>query len=221
MPSVRELRILLEHRGVLRGLCKLAFSNRDASLYLFPYAVHGKYYFGGRSMPDTIFEDKLDYSKGIFAGTTPKLSIHETGRVHIQASKARAGPLQVPPLSEWRGQHAATICPDSIESLPKHPVSPKYTGQTVDRVISVAAQLESVRLAVYIAGDRPSFATPNCPVVITLKRRTLQTPVYVALKAIPQSEIGLDLQSGTTILAGWNPLNEREDGLEYVYIRGE
>jgi hypothetical protein len=221
MPSIRELRVLIQHQGALRSLCKIAFSNRDASLYFFPYSLNRRYFFGGRSMPDTIFEDKVDFSQGIRANTTPKLSIHETGQVHVQASTALAGPLFVPPLSDWRGQHAATICPDALSSLPEYPVSPKDRGQSIDRLIEVPDRVESIRLAVYIAGDRPSFETPNCPIIITLKRRTIQNPLYVALKPIPQSPIGVDLQAGVTILAGWNPTNQREQGLDYIYIRGE
>jgi hypothetical protein len=100
-------------------------------------------------------------------------------------------------------------------------VSPREKGQTVDRVIEVPDNVESIRLAVYIAGDRPSFETPNCPVIITLRRRTIQNPLYIALKPISQPPLGVDLQAGVTILAGWNPTNQREQGLEYIYIRGQ
>lgn len=199
----------------------MAFSNKDASLYLFPYSASRKYFFGSRSMPDTVFEDKVDYSQGIFANTIPKLSIHQSGEVRIQAVKALAGPLFVPPLSDWRGQHAATICPDSITALPEYPVTPKDKGQLVDRVIEVDDNIESIRLAIYLAGDEPSFNVQNCPIVITLSRQSLQHPIYIALKLITQSPLGNDPQKGTTIFAGWNPTNTREQGLDYLYIRGE
>jgi hypothetical protein len=165
-------------------------------------------------MPDTVFTDEINFKEGIQTSITPKLSIHETGRVHVQALEDLVGPLFIPPLAEWKGQHAASVGPE-------HLVTPKSQGQTVDHVLNVPDQIESLHLAVYIAGDRPSFEAAKCPIIITLKRRTLQKPLYVALKFVAQEAIGIVLGSGITILAGWNPLNRREEGFDYIYIRGE
>ena len=55
----RELRLLVDLGGDLRKIAKVVFSKSDASLYLFPYAPSGRYYFGGRHMDEVEFEDKI------------------------------------------------------------------------------------------------------------------------------------------------------------------
>jgi hypothetical protein len=60
MPDdIRELRILFDLGGDLHKVCKLTFTKKDASLYLFPYAPSGQYYYGKRSVDGIEFEDKF------------------------------------------------------------------------------------------------------------------------------------------------------------------
>jgi len=114
----REVRILILWRNSIRKLCKIAFGSNDASLYLFPYALQGIYYYGSKSLPERQVRLTFDFKNDIFEEHTPKLSIHQTGQVHIYAGSEKAGPLFIPPLTDYTGQHIATVCPDAFESLP-------------------------------------------------------------------------------------------------------
>ena len=116
--ELREIRILIQWRDSLRKLCKIAFTANDASLYLFPYALEGRYYYGGKTMLSTQANLSFDFTEDIFREQTPKLSIHEKGQVHVYADKQKAGPLFIPPLATLTGQHIASVCPDAFESLP-------------------------------------------------------------------------------------------------------
>ncbi|HEX3035209.1 MAG TPA: hypothetical protein VHT73_08755 [Thermodesulfobacteriota bacterium] len=221
MANIREIRILIDYRSGLRILCKLAFTKADASLYLFPYAIHGTYYYGGRLLPEKQIQDTFDFTADLNARHTPKLSIHEKGQVHIIADGVRAGPLFIPPLVTLKGQHIATVCPDVFSILPVLQRKPKFTGAEIDHIIPVEDGIDSGRLAVYIAGDKPSFEAPNCRLVVTLKRPTIPEPLYIGIKPIGQKLIGVDVQSGVTIIAGWDPTKSSQGTNDYLYIRGE
>lgn len=43
MTYLRELRLLVDLGNDIRKIAKIAFSNSDASLYLFPYAPSGNF----------------------------------------------------------------------------------------------------------------------------------------------------------------------------------
>ena len=113
----RELRLLVDLGGDLRKIAKVVFSKSDASLYLFPYAPSGRYYFGGRHMDEVEFEDKIKFSDDLYSESVPKLSIHETGQVHIQAKGVKAGPVSISPFADWRGQHIATVGADNFSCV--------------------------------------------------------------------------------------------------------
>ena len=216
----RELRLLVDLGNDLRKLAKVAFSKSDASLYLFPYAPHGRYYFGGRHMDEVEFEDQVRFSDDPFSDTLPKLSIHETGQVHIQAGALRAGPVLVSPLSQWRGQHIASIGADDFHALPAFTDPLSATGPKIDHVIPTDQIVESGRLVFYLAGDRPAFEEPNCRLVITLIRTTLSNPMYLRIQPKAQRPLSEPVLGGVTAIAGWDKDSQAQQGVNYLYIRG-
>jgi hypothetical protein len=115
------MRLHLEERtGQLRKAAKVIFTRSDASLYLVPYAMNEEYFYGGRTMAAGQTEDTVNFREQIAASANPKLSIHETGQVHVYASgQPKAGPVQIPPLADYRGEHLATVRWDWIDGMPK------------------------------------------------------------------------------------------------------
>ena len=220
MGDFRELRLLVDLGNDLRKLAKVAFSKSDASLYLFPYAPHGRYYFGGRHMNEVEFEDQVRFSDDTFSDTLPKLSIHETGQVHVQAGALRAGPVSVSPLAQWRGQHIASIGADTFRALPALTEALSTTGPEIDHVIPADQIVESGRLVFYLAGDRPAFEEPNCRLVITLSRSTMSNPIYLGIQPKAQRPLSEPDLGGVTAIAGWDIHPQAEQGVSYLYIRG-
>ncbi len=220
VEDFRELRLLVDLGDDLRKIAKVVFSKSDASLYLFPYAPSGRYYFGGRHMDEVEFEDNITFSDDLYSDSVPKLSIHETGQVHIQAKGVRAGPVSISPLAKWRGQHIATVGADSFEALTLFTGSLSDTGPEIDHVIPADEIVENGRLVFYLAGDRAAFEEPNCRLVVTLKRPTLSNPIYLGIQPKAQPPLsGPDL-GGVTAIAGWDAYPEVGQGVSYVYIRG-
>jgi hypothetical protein len=94
--NIRELRVLVQHKGTMLRLCKLMFTSGDASIYLVPYASAGHYFLGGHEFAEQERQATFDFTKQLSSKLKqlPKLSLHETGQVHVQVGRDRAGPLR-------------------------------------------------------------------------------------------------------------------------------
>lgn len=117
MSQFSEVRILVDYGGQLHSLCKLGFVGND-SIYLFPYALCSKYFYGGRSMAEHQVVDTFDFTDQQATDRMPKLSIHESGRVHIRVGDTTVGPVYTPQLATLRGEHIAAVATDVFEGLP-------------------------------------------------------------------------------------------------------
>lgn len=221
MPDLRQIRVLIEHRGALLRLCKLSFTARDASIYLIPYARNRSYYYGGRTLAENQFKDTFDSAGGVSVNSEPHLSIHESGQVRIRAnSGAVAGPVIIPPIAELRGQHVASVVVDRIQGLKPFGRFPKNRGSEIDHVIPADAQVSSARLALYVNGLKASFAVDTCRLIFTIRRSTLARPLYLGIKPLAQEPISQPEHAGVTIIAGWDPTKSSQAEQDYLYIRG-
>ena len=188
------------------------------------YASAGHYFLGGHEFAEQERQMTFDFTKQLSSKLKqlPKLSLHETGQVHVQVGRDRAGPLRIPPLSELRGQHVASISADKFETLAPFEGTPRSSGAEQDFVFVVEAGLDSGRIALYVNGEEPSFAD-DCPVRITLTRPTLASPLHLGLRPWGQLPLGeIADKGGVTVTSGWNPLTALgESSMQFLYIRGE
>lgn len=221
MKNIREVRFLVRVKNVLRKMCKLAFSDTDASLYLFPYSKSGNYYFGNKSNSKNETEYKFDFTEDIFDEKTPKLSIHEKGQVHVQVNNNRTGPLFIPHLSTLRGQHIASVTPDSFNSLPMHTEKIRNTSSEIDHILEVPDTVTNGRLLIYANGFEPKFQAPQHNFVITLERPSIPRPLHFGILTRGQAVLGESTPKGVTVIAGWDPTKLTENGFDFLYIRGE
>lgn len=91
MPSLREIRFLLEYNNSLRKVCKIFFSSKDASLYLTPYAFANEYYYGEEKIPEGKEKLTFNYTDGLKSKSTPKLSIHYSRQIHVDGDEKSLG----------------------------------------------------------------------------------------------------------------------------------
>jgi hypothetical protein len=220
MAELRELQILVSYQGACRRLCKLAFSRTDASIYLFAYAQHGNYFYGGRSLLERQVEDTFDFTRQLTSKDVPKLSIHESGRVHAEVRTVSIKPLKNPSLASLRGQHIATVCADSFSGLPPFNGNVRNSGATIHHVIAVEKGVDSGRLAIYVNGIEPQFVSTRCRVIIPLKRPSIRGCLHVGLAPIAQFPLGANDKAGVTVIAGWDPTRPITSTQDYLYIRG-
>ncbi len=216
---MREMRFLVERRGTVRALFKVAVSNKDASLYLFPYGQGGRYFYGRQSLGEHEVRKTFSYADQFDTEGVPKLSIHQSGRVHVYYGRDRlAGPLWTLPLPEWRGQHIDSVVPDSLDSLAPYTREIKTEGPEFDCVIE-SDDCENLRVVVYCNGWAPEFVD-GWQAMLTLQRPSLERPIYFGFMIFPERK--LSQNGGITVLAGWKPDQPDQgvkDTIDFLFIR--
>jgi hypothetical protein len=204
MSVLRKLRLHLEERdGTLRNAAQITFTGRDASLYLIPYATHGEYFYGVTEMPAGQAPFTFNFRDQLTARNRPKISIHESGAVHIYADGSpKAGPLQVPPLREYRGEHLATVRYDAIQDLPKNTRTTRISGQRVDIAFGVPPDVLSGALLIYANGEANLFQTEHVHFAIQVETGAAKPPMFYGLTGVADDPLGD--AGGVTVLAGFD-----------------
>jgi hypothetical protein len=214
-----EKRLLVEHSGELRKLAKLAVSKSDASLYVVAYGPNRRYYVGQERLPagkSSLTFRFADYPCHV--GDEPKLSLHEKGKAHVTAGgRVLAGPIAMPRLTDLRGEHVATVCPDDFDQLPPYGRALKTSGREQDVVIPVEQGVTSGRVILYANAREPRFHGAGVTVfsVPALGGGVL----YFGARYQAQPLFSESL--GVTLLGGADPLAARADAdLEFLVVRG-
>jgi hypothetical protein len=220
MGSARKVRLLVEYKGQLLRVCKLLFTATDASIYLIPYAPHRRFFYGRHALPTQEVPVDLCFSEDTDVDHEPKLSIHESGQVHVQVAGLRVGPLETCPLADLRGQHVATVSPDRFDGLPPFEGRLSRLASDRDLVHRVPRAVESGRFAIYVNGVDRLFADGQCWFTVTCHRATLVRPLYVGVKVHWQLPTGEESHPGITVLAGWDPRLPEKTRQDFVYVRG-
>jgi hypothetical protein len=216
---LREVRVLVRDGATLRRLCKLALSAGDASLYLFPYAPTNTFLVGESGMAADEMQREIPFP-GAAVIDPPKLSIHESGQVHVQRGTTMlAGPMSIPPLADLRGEHIATVTADAFSILPPYTRQPRTTGPTYDLVTAPEPGVISGRIAVYINGSNADFPVEGATLV--LQRPTITAPLYVLLAPLAQTPLAEDgIARGISVIGGWNPRSTGSDPTRFLVVRG-
>lgn len=216
--GIRELQIVVQVENELRRVCKFAFCESDASTYLIPYAAGGQYYFGDERLDEQKASHSFSFAEQLSNITAPKVSIHQSGQVHIQVRRQRAGPLFIPSLQELRGQHVASISVDRFDHLPLLSGPPKTSGTKIDFVMKIPKGLHSGRFPLYLNGAAPHFLSTNIVLCIRILRPSLPAPLYLGVAPRGQSPIAEPTgKQGVTVICGWNLTNPTN----FLYLRGQ
>ena len=122
-----RVRVSLKHDGAQLGLCELSIKPTDASVYIrTAHADGGRYFWGHESFARGEQTKEIGF-RANGSADQPKISIHESGQVHVKDSGGAylAGPVRIPPLADLRGQHVATVTADDFSALPGHVPQPE------------------------------------------------------------------------------------------------
>lgn len=229
--SISAIRLLVFFNGDYLKVCKIVLSNNDASLYIFPYGVIGDFYSGKRFFDndeETIegkftYKDTFSYLKDINSEKTPKLSIHQTGRVHVHIGRKRIGPMRIGSVQDLRDEHIASVSVTRFDGLPVHKSELKHEGKERDYVFRGENGVDSCRFIISVNGFENVFRDVQ-NIVITmgnLDKVNLDRPVYYGIRSKAQQILDTDLNQSPSVLviSGWNPV-EMDSGKssEYLYI---
>ncbi len=223
MAEPRKLRIIIKWRSTLRKLCKICFTSKDASIYIIPYAQNNHYFYSSNLMGKNVKEQKIKYKEGFSSTIGPHLSIHESGIVAVYADNKyqRAGPLKIPALHNFKGEHIASVSADRIKYLPTYAKTLRKSGEEIDHVIPADQEIESARIALYLNGYENKFVGGNIRLTFTIIRAGQIRPLYFAIRPIAQNFDLKDNIGGVTIIAGWDPTLQRGAEQNYICLRGE
>ena len=218
--AIRELRVVVLFGSKMRSLCKLVLSKHDASLYVVPYAPSNRYSVGTQSMGEGEKSVTFDVGQARDYGAAPKISFHQSGQVHANAGDSRVGPLQIPPLPDWRGEHLATVLAAHAVSLPDFRGPRRGHGAERDLVLDLRGSVESAKVVLFANGIEPQFQGP-CPFQFRLAHASLTRPLFIGV--LPQAQVALtdpDAGGGVVAIGGWTPSRDPDTPVDFLYIRG-
>ena len=228
MVDLKSIRFLVQDHNKHFAFFKVAISSNDASLYIFPYSINGRYYSGISTLPDVYTDSgshKVDvpFTEQLSAETMPKLSIHERGQIHVDIGNERVGPLWVPNLNEVIDQHVATVTTDNLSGLPEYCKEPVSIPPEIDFIIKTEGEVESIRVLIYVNGFEKSFKHENVILAVgTRGRDHLESPIYFSFYPVAQpnliTEEGGD--SGIVIISGWDISKPIGSETDFLFIRG-
>jgi hypothetical protein len=206
--GVREVDILVQFAGAVRRIAKFAFSNSDASLYVMLIGPHRQFRCGfghfGRGV-ETIQVELNEPSTGDGQGI-PKVSLHQSGQVHVLCGTYRSRPCQVPAIVGFRGVHVATVLAEQLQDLSPFTGRISTSGPRRSIVLDgVPPGVTGLRLPVYVNGLEPRFGDP-CEIVFGLHRPGLDQPLNVGLTVRRSSVRDANGAAGGVVMAvGWDP----------------
>lgn len=174
----RSFRYLILYKNKYKKVFNVSFTKNDASLYISPYSPKARFDCGVGYFQ----ENQVKTQVTCYTQNTPKdflkLSIHESGQVHIKNSNNSilGETLSIPHFKELNGEHIATIDVGSIESLVDLKGKPKQNNQKHDIVFAPGIESKTIRFALYLNGKEKKFKCDLPDACITLKRNRL--PIY-------------------------------------------
>lgn len=216
--GIREFRILLNFEESIRKICKIAISHKDISIFLIPYGKSGIYYYGEGLISQGNTETTFHYDTQFKTSDIPKLSIHQTGQVHIYSKgTSKAGPLKTLPLAEFRGEHLATIIVDNFYNLPTYSKNIKTEGAGRDIVIRTEKGVLSSRIIVYLNSVNNRFST-HCWATLCVRREINLNPSFFCFHLQAQKPLNEKGKGGVIVIGGWNPRLSLDNDAPFLYI---
>ncbi|MDD5092565.1 MAG: hypothetical protein PHQ23_16825 [Candidatus Wallbacteria bacterium] len=214
---MKKLRFLVEHNNSLKPVFLISFGN-DSSIYLFPYGKKGVFSYGRSTIPENVTAHSFKYNPRENPEKHPKLSIHESGQVHVcSENKQVAGPITISPLQIWSGQHIATVQVDSFSGLASRAKQLKNTTTLKDHVVKCEKGVENGRFAIYCNYSEPTFST-HCPIRLELVRPHLPRVMYFGVSLIASTPLEGE---GITIITGWPPESSTSEPMDFLFLRVE
>ena len=213
----RPIRVFVDHEGTLRRACTISVTNRDASIYVQPAAHSGTYHYGLATLPLSEQSVTFNFKGKLSAAQEPHISLHQFGVVHVRSRGGpNAGPVRIPPLSELRGQHVATVTAETLERFPAYRGARENLHGDLDRLITVGHEVPSGRLSIHLNGAAPTLTAPDERIAFTLtiNNPNLAMPLYLGVAT--WSQLALGTEHGTVAIAGFQPDGTGEDLLYLV-----
>lgn len=216
-PPTKKVRFLIFHKGQTRKFFKLVFTE-DLSFLIFPYGPNNEYYYGRKSMPENENKLTFDFAQQHDASKNPKVSIHQSGQVHVEApEKERIKPMFIPELMSLKNEHIATVGTDNLSVLPKFNINKiKISGSEIDTILKVDDEFNNGRWAMFCSGDDKSLPLYRSK-LINIDRN--ESKIFLYMKFFTEDSLHENFNlGGTFTIAGWRPGAKIEEKEDFIYV---
>lgn len=209
-----EARIIVQTPEQSRKICKMFFTQTDSSLYIHCYSTSREPYYGVRSIPAYSRGLTFNFKAGKFAPRCPKLSYHESGRVHLKLENDEESVeyIQSLPMKRLDGNHIVTIIANTLERFEEY--SERARGPHV--LIQFPKRIETLKLTIWASAGQE---LKQYPFRVNLRRPTLSN-VFFGIKAESQSPISQGAV-GLTVITGWDlEATAASRPAKFLYLQG-
>lgn len=210
--GVRSLRLVVQRPdGALKKLVKIVWSQRDASLYLTPYAPVGGFGYVG------VTEKVGTFSLlGQGQGRDVYLSLHKSGQTHATCKQPfyRTESVKGPALFVDKRSHVATaVCFDTA-SLPDLGSAPRHPPH-LDYVLLQLAGLEKVDVPIFVSAVAESLE--DFPIRLRFVRPDMPGPLHFGLRVRGEEYRPEPDSGGVAVLGGWGVDPDPDLPLRYAF----
>jgi hypothetical protein len=215
--DLTAVRLLVAHENRLHKLARLAWSNKDVSLYVLPYLPKGgTAHAGVMKIPGPAGPPSTwNYTGQVDGSGGPKLTLHSSGRCHGEVDGVHGPPVWGRPLTGREGGHIASITCFSVEGLPEVTVpSGPPSADIVLQSSDPSSTATNVALFV-LTSDRKD---DEYHFVLTFRREGLDAPVRIGIRARVTTEPSGNRDPGVLVMAGWGPGDTGDRPLTGVFV---
>ena len=104
--------------GTLRRLLRVKLDQTDCSLYLWPYTLSNRFYFGRDQFEQEERAKTFPFKGQLESEEAPHVSLHESGQVNVRINRQTSTSAMGSPLRALRGDLIATVRIDKFGALP-------------------------------------------------------------------------------------------------------
>lgn len=214
---MREARLIVEYNGSSRKICKVFFTRRDASIYVQPYWPGSTFFSGVQEFNPGQEKITVDFSNGCKTSTCPKLSYHESGRVHLRVGKEKIAEADAAPIGTIQGEeaHILTLLIDDLGKLPLLSSGFRWKMRKKDFKCIAESPGRSARVLVYALSGKAEHLD-GCALTFHLKRQSSSQLTTFGIRMVGQKPVG---NGQLIMLSGWHPDAAQVDNPgEFVYL---
>lgn len=159
----------------------------------------------------------FDFSNGCKTSTCPKLSYHESGRVHLRVGKEKFAEANAAPIGTIQGEeaHILTLLIDDLGKLPLLSTGFRWKRREKDFKCIAENLGRGARVLVYALSGKVENLN-GCQLSFQLRRKSSSPVTTFGVRMVGQEPVG---SGQLVLLSGWDQDAAQVDNPgEFIYL---